>query len=430
MLAHEAAHAARGDYHVLLLAGLHRALFWFSPLAWWLHDRLADLAEVASDAEAATVLEQRSSYAAILLDFAARPRLRGVAAVGMARQETVARRIERILGTPALPTRLPRTMGVLITGAVVLLTLASAATLAQGPVIQMPLPPAVIPPTPKLLLPEPADVSAPRDVQIDAALEATDAEARARARADRAAERQMRAAEREGRAAEREARAQERTAERLRAWGLPDSPLLKSAALPPGERHRETRSVSGFTGVALAAVLGNVTITIGDTPSLVLEGDAETLRQVRSEVRHGTLVIDHGHRNGSGAQEPWRGLGGVTAHVTLPRLRGVSLSGVGRVKVVGLNGGETEMQLSGSGIIEASGKLDKLALKISGAGKANLADLVAEEADVNISGAGDATVQPRERLSVDISGSARVHYVGKPQNIRTSISGWGTVHAQ
>ena len=98
--------------------------------------------------------------------------------------------------------------------------------------------------------------------------------------------------------------------------------------------------------------------------------------------------------------------------------------------MVGLNGGETEMQLSGSGVIEASGKLDKLALRISGAGKANLADLVAEEADVNISGAGDATIQPRERLSVDISGSARVHYVGKPQNIRTSISGWGTVHAQ
>ena len=138
VLAHESAHVARGDYHVQLVAGVHRALFWFSPLAWWLHDKLAEL---ASDAEAATVLEQRSSYAAILLDFAARPRLPGIAAVGMARRETVDRRIDRILGTALLPVRLPRRATWSITAAVALLAAASAASLAQGPVVQMPLPP-------------------------------------------------------------------------------------------------------------------------------------------------------------------------------------------------------------------------------------------------------------------------------------------------
>ena len=462
VIAHESAHAARGDYHVQLLAGVHRALFWFSPLAWWLHDKLADLAELASDAEAATVREQRSSYAAILLDFAARPRLPGIAAVGMARRETVDRRIDRILGAALLPVRLPRRATWSITAAVALLAAASAASLAQGPVVQTPLPPVsnMTPPAPTLLVPQAPEATPVPEVQID---EQLDKEARASARALRAEERKAelvrrateraqkfiaengeeirkRATERAmARLAERNAeRAEElkdraqakaqKSADRFRALGLPDNPLLQPAAIPQGPRQTETRTVADFTGVALAAVLGKVDITIGDTPSVVLEGSPEALRQVRTAVRHGTLVIDH-EGNFSFGNE-WRGLGAVTAHVTVRRLRSVSLSGVGRVQVAGLNGGETEFQMSGSGMIEASGKLDKLALEISGAGKAELTNLVARDAEVSISGAGDATVQPVESLTVDISGSARVHYVGKPQHINTSISGWGTVHAR
>jgi hypothetical protein len=49
VLAHHAAHAARGDFYVQLLSEVNRAVFWFSPLSWWLHGRLTALAELASD---------------------------------------------------------------------------------------------------------------------------------------------------------------------------------------------------------------------------------------------------------------------------------------------------------------------------------------------------------------------------------------------
>ena len=45
VLLHEGSHVAHGDFYVLLLAVLNRAVFWFSPLAWWQLARLADLAE-------------------------------------------------------------------------------------------------------------------------------------------------------------------------------------------------------------------------------------------------------------------------------------------------------------------------------------------------------------------------------------------------
>ena len=97
VLAHEGAHVVNRDFHVLLLASLNRAVFWFSPFAWWQLTRLAELAEIISDASALEVLEDRLSYAEILLDLArrARPAPSGLA---MARACTVRARVERICG--------------------------------------------------------------------------------------------------------------------------------------------------------------------------------------------------------------------------------------------------------------------------------------------------------------------------------------------
>ena len=74
VLAHEGAHVANRDFYILLLASLNGAVFWFSPFAWWQLIRLAELAEIISDAGALKVVEDKLSYAEILLDLgAARP---------------------------------------------------------------------------------------------------------------------------------------------------------------------------------------------------------------------------------------------------------------------------------------------------------------------------------------------------------------------
>ncbi|CAL77497.1 hypothetical protein BRADO3726 [Bradyrhizobium sp. ORS 278] len=108
VLAHEASHIASRDFHVLTLAAVNRAIFWFSPFAWWHHRRLADLAEMISDVSAIAALDDRVSYAEILLDIVQAPRGR-LAALEMARPSTVMARIERILSdAAALPALAPR----------------------------------------------------------------------------------------------------------------------------------------------------------------------------------------------------------------------------------------------------------------------------------------------------------------------------------
>ena len=106
VLAHERAHVAGGDFYLLLLSQLNRALFWFNPLSWWLHRRLAGLAEMTSDDAAMQALDDGPGYAAILLDMARRSApVHG--AVAMARPSTVCRRIERILAQDGKPKPAP-----------------------------------------------------------------------------------------------------------------------------------------------------------------------------------------------------------------------------------------------------------------------------------------------------------------------------------
>jgi hypothetical protein len=101
VLAHEIAHARRGDFYVQIAAMFNRAIFWFSPLSWWLQRRLSELAEAASDDAALAYVEDRSLYAEILLEFSSGAPM--YFAVPMARPPTVRARIERVLAESDLP---------------------------------------------------------------------------------------------------------------------------------------------------------------------------------------------------------------------------------------------------------------------------------------------------------------------------------------
>jgi len=102
VLVHELSHVARRDALTQRVALGYRALFWFSPVAWWLPRHVARLAEHASDEAALGAGIDPASYADLLLGFFVRVRgQQGDASwnVAMARRADAEahRRIERIL---------------------------------------------------------------------------------------------------------------------------------------------------------------------------------------------------------------------------------------------------------------------------------------------------------------------------------------------
>jgi beta-lactamase regulating signal transducer with metallopeptidase domain len=137
VIAHEVSHVARRDALTQRVSLLHRAIFWFSPLAWWLDRGLANLAEQASDEAALSSGTDRKHYARILLGFfealQAAPGRVWWQGVSMAKAGQAEQRVERILAWKgSVAMRLQKSIAVVIVAfAVPFVYLAAAARPAQ-----------------------------------------------------------------------------------------------------------------------------------------------------------------------------------------------------------------------------------------------------------------------------------------------------------
>jgi hypothetical protein len=88
--------------------------------------------------------------------------------------------------------------------------------------------------------------------------------------------------------------------------------------------------------------------------------------------------------------------------------------------------GDFDVSLSGAGNIAADGESESLQLQISGLGNFNGGDLQSQDAGIQISGAGSATVWVEDTLDASISGAGSIDYYGDP-NVNERISGVGSV---
>ena len=165
VLAHERSHVERRDGLMRVVAQLHRAVLWFSPVSWWMQNHLRDLAECASDESAMAETPDRSAYAALVLDFfrIGKKRL-APEGLAMAHGGSASRRIHRILAGGPLGGRVRRMTLV----AVITLTAGSVALLAAlqqappapaaphvpaAPMVSGAAPPPPAPAAPRLLMP-------------------------------------------------------------------------------------------------------------------------------------------------------------------------------------------------------------------------------------------------------------------------------------
>ncbi len=217
--------------------------------------------------------------------------------------------------------------------------------------------------------------------------------------------------------------------------------------MPESLTVRERREVQPFRAVELR-YLGQLHLHQGPETSLEIEGDPDVLAKVHARVTGGTLVLEIGatwlERLTSGvllvAHRP------LHYHVTTPDLDRIAVSGTGKVDTMGLRterlevsvSGTADMRLagvdcdeftatiSGRGSFELSGRADRLHLRVSGSGDIDAGELTAADAEVRISGQGNATVRVREKLDVRVSGVGEVRYHGDP-TVTQRISGAGSV---
>ena len=199
-----------------------------------------------------------------------------------------------------------------------------------------------------------------------------------------------------------------------------------------------TRNISGFEGVNFG-ISGNLYVKLGSDFQVVLEGDADYIEDVKTEVRNGKLYIRMENFNIFRNER-------ANVYVTLPVLSSLSMSGSGKAEVegllkteileIGVSGsgrinipevktGEMKCSISGSGdIYIQKGDIGMASLSISGSGNYSGENAAIRSFDAGISGSGSCKCSVTEELKARISGSGSIYYRGTPRiDVRSSGSG-------
>ena len=166
--------------------------------------------------------------------------------------------------------------------------------------------------------------------------------------------------------------------------------------------------------------IGLVGATVRYVPTLpariVITGPDEALERLR--VGQGQIRWCH----------DCRAIKGLEVTVSGVALHNVALSGADiKIQLGRLDQDRLHLALSGTGEIDAAGRVDRLDASISGAGSILMPDAKVLRANINIAGSGDVAVSPRDEANVHVAGSGRVRMSAMPARLNQAVTGSGGV---
>jgi hypothetical protein len=203
-----------------------------------------------------------------------------------------------------------------------------------------------------------------------------------------------------------------------------------------GPRIEKTLDMPEFTGIKLE-VEAKVFITQGDTFEVLAKGEENVIDELELDVQNDTWNIEFDDCTRDYDLEIF---------ITMPQIEYLAVSGSGEIRgenffdtqdivlrisgsgniCLGLNSEEVDGVISGSGDLELEGDAENLKFKVSGSGDLSAFDLITQNANIEITGSGSASVHVLEVLDVRITGSGDVFYKGHP-TLNVDITGSGDV---
>jgi len=210
-----------------------------------------------------------------------------------------------------------------------------------------------------------------------------------------------------------------------------------------GDVKKETREVSGFTGVALSGSM-NVRLSYGSSNSITVEGDENILPYIETRVEDGVLQVKTKNRTGFKTKNK------VIVYVSLTKLTALRVSGSGDITGdgdfsndgktdiavsgsgninVGINSfNETRIAISGSGNVTLKGKsTNNIDATISGSGNIDCSDVACNDVFAHVSGSGNIKVYANKSIDAKVSGSGNIYYKGSATNLNIKSSGSGKI---
>jgi Putative auto-transporter adhesin, head GIN domain len=201
-----------------------------------------------------------------------------------------------------------------------------------------------------------------------------------------------------------------------------------------GATLKETRNVTGFKGIKQSSVF-----------KVTIEGQKNVLDLLKTELKGEMLKISFEKGYNVHYKEQ------LKVYIEAPSFEKLSMSGSGNVKAenaltgskidIGVSGSgdfmldnikfsNVDFHISGSGDIAVSGESEKVGFHVSGSGDIKAANLKAQNVECHISGSGSINCNATKSLNALVSGSGDIRYKGKPETLKTKVSGSGDIEAE
>lgn len=211
-----------------------------------------------------------------------------------------------------------------------------------------------------------------------------------------------------------------------------------------GNVKKETREVSGFTGVALSGSM-NVQLSYGSSNTITIEADENLLPYIETKVEDGILQVKSKDKMGGFSSRnklivyvsltkltelKVSGSGNITGNGDFSNdgKTNVSVSGSGSIDV-GMNSfNETNVAISGSGNVTLKGKsTNNIDATISGSGNIDCSEVACNDVFAHVSGSGNIKVYANKSIDAKVSGSGNIYYKGSATNLNLKSSGSGKI---
>lgn len=194
-----------------------------------------------------------------------------------------------------------------------------------------------------------------------------------------------------------------------------------AVAQPAGRRF----NVHGFDAIELASS-DTIRIVPASSFSVTADGDPRAVASLSIAVNSGTLRV---------GRAPGRhGDGNAVVTVRMPVLRAITLSGSGvidagavggesltarlsgsgQVRLPGLHARQVRLVLDGSGSIAASGRAERVGIKLGGSGQVEATALETPTLAVDLGGSGTVSATASSAASIKAGGSGSVRVTGHP----------------
>lgn len=209
------------------------------------------------------------------------------------------------------------------------------------------------------------------------------------------------------------------------AFGDLRGAVRRDAARDVSHDVAKTVAADNFDAIAADGVYV-VDVSVGAPEfSVSLSGAAEDLAVTEVRVEDGTLIL------GRTKLQPRRQASlrqhGLTAKIAVPALHAFRGEGVVDAKISGVDADALSLALSGVGHITAVGKCGHLAAAVSGVGDLDASQLKCAEADVTVSGVGNAKAYASDGASATVGGVGSITLYGEPKEVMKTKSFLGSI---